>query len=418
MRNVEIITIGDELLIGQVIDTNSAWIATQLNAIGLGVKQITSISDNREAILKTLEEAGKRADIILMTGGLGPTKDDITKATLADFFCCGYKLDQDALLHIEALFKRFGKTVSDINRKQAEIPEKATKLHNKNGTAPGMWFEENGRIYISVPGVPFEMKGLMNDEIIPRLKATVIQQAIHHKTILTLGIGESYLADMIKEWEDHLPQNCKLAYLPSVGAVRLRLSLIGNELNELKKQEEKLTAEVLPIIQKFVYGYDQETLPGILKNLCIKHQLSISTAESCTGGLIGNQLVSEPGSSTYYYGGIIAYANEVKINELNVNNNTIEQHGAVSSQTVEEMLQGCLKKFNTDWAIAVSGTLGPDGGTPEKPVGTVYIGVANKDNSVSIQRFQLGYSRERNMQVVALYAMNELRKLILQTTQN
>lgn len=407
MLFAEIITIGDELLIGQVVDTNSAWIGGQLNLIGIKVKQITSISDDKQAILTTLDEAQQRADIILITGGLGPTKDDITKTTLCDYFQCGYRFDEQVHQHLIKIFERFGRTLSDLNKKQAELPEVCKTLFNANGTAPGMWFENKGKVLVSMPGVPYEMKGIMNDEVLPRLKDHFNTQAIFHKTILTMGIGESYLSEIIAEWEDALPAHIKLAYLPSPGYVRLRLSGIGEQAEQLKSEVLIEVEKLKPLISNYIYGYDSETLPQLIHQALTARKKTISTAESCTGGSIAALLTSLPGSSLFFMGAMVAYSNEVKQKELGVQTSTLEKYGAVSEETVAEMVTGALAKFGTDYTIAISGIAGPDGGTEEKAVGTVWIGVGTKEGKRSIKHYKLGQNRERNIQIASLYALNQ-----------
>ena len=413
IMRAEIITIGDEILIGQIVDTNSAWMATLLNETGIKVHQITSVSDNKEHILTTLKEASERADIILITGGLGPTRDDTTKHTIAEYFKVKLRLDESVLEDVTALFKKFGRDVTPINRKQAEIPENCTPLHNKNGTAPGMWFEEKGKIYVSMPGVPFEMKALMTDEVIPRLKKKFTLPIIIHKNVLTQGIGESMLAEKIADWEDSLAQeDIKLAYLPASSTVRLRLSISGNDAKVLQERIDRKVAELQKIVGQHIYGYDNDTLEGIIGKLLLERKQTISTAESCTGGSIAHRIVSVPGSSAYYKGSVVSYSYETKTTELGVNRETLMKLGAVSQEVVEQMAAGAKQRLNTDYAIAVSGIAGPDGGTPDKPVGTVWIALATPTGIVS-KRFQFGGDRERNIIVTGLTALNMLRKEIL-----
>lgn len=409
----EIITIGDEILIGQIVDTNSAWMATLLNENGIKVFQITSVSDNREHILTSLKEASQRADIILITGGLGPTRDDITKHTLCEYFNAKLRLDSQVLEDVTALFKKFGREVTEINRKQAEIPENCIALRNKNGTAPGMWFEDKGKIYVSMPGVPYEMKGLMSDEVIPRLKQKFALPIIIHKNVLTQGIGESMLAEKISDWETSLAvEEIKLAYLPSPSVVRLRLSIRGTDAKVMQERITRKVSELQKIVDGFIYGYDDDTLEGVVGDLLKKKNQTLSIAESCTGGFIGHKIVSVAGSSTYFKGGVISYFNEVKTNELGVSEQILNTYGAVSQQTVEQMALGVQKKMKTDYAIAASGIAGPGGGTPEKPVGTVWIAVATPKKVIS-RGFQFGGNRERNIIATGLSALNMLRKEIL-----
>lgn len=409
----EIVTIGDEILIGQIVDTNSAWMGTILNETGIKVHQITSVSDNREHILTALKEASQRADIILITGGLGPTRDDITKHTLCEYFNTKLRLNEEVLEDVTNIFKKFGRTVTDINRKQAEVPENCTPLRNKNGTAPGMWFEEKGKIYVSMPGVPFEMKGLMTTEVLPRLKQKFTLPIIIHKNVLTQGIGESALAERISDWEDSLAkEEIKLAYLPASSTVRLRLTITGKDATVLQERIDRKVSELVKLVDDYIYGYDNETLEGNIGKLLLEKKQSVSTAESCTGGAIAARLVSISGSSAYFKGSVIAYSYEVKTNELGVSKETLEKHGAVSQEVVEQMAVAIKKKMNTDYSIAVSGIAGPDGGTADKPVGTVWIAIASP-NKVFSKRFQFAGNRERNILVTGLTALNLLRKEIL-----
>jgi nicotinamide-nucleotide amidase len=413
--SAEIITIGDELLIGQTVDTNSAFMGTILNLNGIGVKQITSISDDETHILTTLKEAQQRADIILISGGLGPTKDDITKKTLCKYFNTTMRFDEGAYSNVERIFQSFGREVTPINRLQAEVPANATVVPNVNGTAPCMWFSEQGTIFVSMPGVPYELKALMTDEIIPRLKQTFNLPHILHKTVLTQGVGESFLAAMIADWEDGLAQhNIKLAYLPSPGMVKLRLSTKGDDKAQLENTVNKQIETLTLLIKEHIYGIEEFgaerlTLQQQIGTLLSNHQKSIATAESCTGGYISHLITSIAGSSNYYKGSVIAYANEVKTNELRIPTETIAKHGAVSKEVVELMAENVRLKFKTDYAISTSGIAGPDGGTEEKPVGTVWIAVAYAEGCFS-QQFQFGKNRERNIQKAADAALNMLRK--------
>ena len=390
----EIITIGDELLIGQVVDTNSAWMAQRLNEIGIKVKQISSVSDDESHILKALHEASMRADIILITGGLGPTKDDITKKTLCKYFNTGLIFDEESFKIIESIFNSRGRKVTPLNRMQAEVPENCTVLHNYQGTAPGMWFEQNEKIYISMPGVPSEMKGLMEKIVIPKIKERFPLVPIIHKTILTQGIGESYLSDLIASWEDNLPSHIKLAYLPAAGMVRLRITTKGVNEEVLLKEVNVEALKLKALIGEYIYGYENDRLEGLIGRLLRDQKKTISTAESCTGGFIAHKITSIPGSSEYYIGSVVAYANEIKVNELNVDFHILEKYGAVSEEAVKSMALNVRKKFKTDYSIACSGIAGPDGGTAEKPIGTVWIAVSNPEKTIT-RKLQLGTNRER-----------------------
>lgn len=409
----EIITIGDELLIGQVLDTNSAWLGQQLSLNGIRVKQMTSVSDDPAHIIAALDEAKNRADIILITGGLGPTKDDITKKTLKDYFKMEWRTDAQILEDVIGVFKRFGKETADINKLQAQVPDGCIALRNKNGTAPGMWFEQDGKVFVSMPGVPYEMKGIVTESVLPMLREKFGLPVIIHRTILTQGIGESALAEKISDWEDALAKDhVKLAYLPSPGIVRLRLSLEGENKKELLQLVDKKVAEVMPLIKTYVFGFDDDKLEKVVGELLKKENKTLATAESCTGGLVAHMLTSVPGSSEYYKGSIVSYAYEVKTSELKVPVKMLEQFGAVSEETVKQMAIGVRERLNTDYSIAISGIAGPDGGTEDKPVGTVWIAVA-KEGFVFAKRFQFGDNRERNILRSSVSALAMLRKLMI-----
>lgn len=405
---VEIITIGDELLIGQVVDTNSAWMGQQLNLAGFKVKQITSVSDEEQHILSALDEAVKRADVILITGGLGPTKDDITKTTLCKYFNTSLVFNEEAYKIIEQLFKIRGRAVTPTNRTQAEVPANCTVLQNKNGTAPGMWFEHNNKIFVSMPGVPYEMKSMMADDVIPRLKALFETPNIVHQTVLTQGVGESFLSDMIADWETQLPPYMKLAYLPSAGMVRLRLTAVSKAA-DLQQQVDEQIKKVMPLIERFVYGYDDDTLQELVGKLLLKKNQTLALAESCTGGYISHLITSVPGSSVYYKGSLVAYAYEIKEEFLGVPATVLATKGAVSEEVVLQMASQVRANFKTDYAIAVSGIAGPDGGTADKPVGTVWIAIATPQKAFA-KRYQFGTHRMRNIEVTAYTALNMLRK--------
>jgi nicotinamide-nucleotide amidase len=413
----EIITIGDEILIGQIVDTNSAYLGQTLNLNGIAVKQITSISDNRDEILKTLHEASQRASIVIITGGLGPTKDDITKKTLCEYFNCSYRFDEDVLKDVENIFAQYGKEVTPTNRMQAEIPALCQTIRNHNGTAPGMWFDIKNTVYVSMPGVPYEMKNMFERQVIPKLKQRFTLPHIYHHTLLTQGVGESYLSDLITDWENSLAAlNIKLAYLPSPGMVRLRLSTSGNELEILKKNVAQKTKELHKLIGEYIYGYEtfgehkkslEEIVGTLLRNQC----KTIATAESCTGGYIAHLLTRLSGSSDFFQGGIVSYSNKIKTNELDVSEELLMSKGAVSQEVVEQMASRIQKRFNTNCSIATSGIAGPTGGTDEKPVGTVWIAIVC-DNKMWSQKFLFGNHRERTIQKTADAALNQLRKFL------
>jgi nicotinamide-nucleotide amidase len=390
----EIITIGDEILIGQIVDTNSAWMGQKLNEAGIRVKQITSVSDNAEHIVNALNEAKSRVKIILITGGLGPTKDDITKKILCTYFNTQMRFDARAFEDVERLFKARGKEVSPLNRKQAEVPEICETIYNAKGTAPGMWFDVDGTIYMSMPGVPYEMKAMMENDVIPKLKKRFKTPKVIHKTILTQGIGESYLSEMIADWEDKLPAHIKLAYLPSVGLVRLRLSGVAADEGELIQQINTEVKTLQTIIADYIYGYENDVLEELVANLLKQNNLTISTAESCTGGYLSHRLTSIPGSSAYFKGSIIAYDNAVKTEMLNVDEELLKKYGAVSEEAVSKMAENCKKLFNTDYALATSGIAGPTGGSIEKPIGTVWVAIATPASTIT-KKLQLGDGRQR-----------------------
>ena len=413
----EIITIGDEILIGQIIDTNSAWLGTELSNIGISVKQITSVSDDKQHILEALALAEKRADIIIMTGGLGPTKDDITKHTLCEYFKTTLVVNEDVLKHVTAFFVKRNRPMLEVNLKQAEVPVNCEILFNNNGTAPGMWFKHNNKVFISMPGVPFEMKGIMMDYGFDKLKQNFTLPFIYHRTILTQGIGESFLADKLTDWENNLTsKDIKLAYLPSPGMVKLRLSAKGNDKQKLKTVIDKEADELYKLTGDYIYGEEElgkaaPTFQSIIGEILTKKNKTISIAESCTGGYISHLITSIAGSSAYYKGSVIAYENDIKIAELNVNPDTLKKFGAVSIECAKEMASGILKKFNTDYAISTTGIAGPTGETPDKPIGTVCIAIATK-TEVTAQKFIFGNHRERNIRMAADMALSMLNKVI------
>jgi nicotinamide-nucleotide amidase len=400
----EIITIGDEILIGQIVDTNSAWMARQLNQIGIKVKQITSVSDDETHILEALKLAEQRAEIILITGGLGPTKDDITKLTMAKYFNMGFRRDEETLKHVTAIFERLKRPMIEGNIRQADVPDGCTVIQNKNGTAPCMWFDHNGKIFVSLPGVPHEMMYLMDEEILPRFKKAFKLPAIVHKTILTAGLGESFLAQQIASIEDALPEHIKLAYLPRLGQVRLRLSGTGTDEQVLKSEVEAYAKKIIAEIKAFVVVEDDIPLEKAVLDIMQAKNLTLSTAESCTGGYIAHLITQHPGCSAVYAGGAVAYSYELKESILGVQESTLNTFGAVSEQTVVEMAAGAVKEFNTDYAVAVSGIAGPDGGTTDKPVGTVWIAVANRKD-VQAKVFNFGNKRAQNIERSGIAAL-------------
>lgn len=408
----EVITIGDEILIGQIVDTNSAWIAQQLNSAGIRIYQITSVSDSRSHIINALKEASARVDLILITGGLGPTRDDVTKQALCEYFNTPLVFNEDVYRDVEHIFHQRGRQVTDVNRKQAEIPANAIPLPNKTGTAPGMWFEQEGKIYVSMPGVPYEMKHLMTEQVLPKILSRFQLPVIMHRTILTQGIGETVLAEMLYDFEDALPQDCKLAYLPSPGMVRLRLSLYGSNREELSRKMEVQASALISKVRDFIFGYETDSIPEVLGKLLKEKKWTISTAESCTGGYIGHLLTSVPGSSEYYMGSTVTYSYQSKSDILGIPENLIMKEGAVSEEVVRMMAENVRKKFGTDCSVATSGIAGPGGGTPTKPVGTVWIAVSTPAGTTA-KVFRLGEDRLRVIEVASQTALNLLRKRIL-----
>lgn len=400
--NAEIITIGDELLIGQVVDTNSAWLGQQLTANGINLLRKTAVSDNPDEIKASLSEAMSRSEIILLTGGLGPTKDDLTKATLAEFFGMKMRLDESVLADLTELFRRFGREVTPTNRGQAEVPDGCIVIQNKNGTAPGMWFEIKAKIVVSMPGVPHEMKSMFADSVVPKLHAKFKLPVIYQRTVMTHGIGESWLSDALTVWEDSLKKDdIGLAYLPAPGIVRLRLTAKGNDRTMLQKKVDAKIEELPAIIGKYIFATDDTTLQDVVGRILAEKKLTVATAESCTGGFIAHLITSVPGASAYYLGSTLTYANDAKRTLLDVSTEVIEKHGAVSEEVVRMMAMNVRKKLNADYAIATTGIAGPGGGTEEKPVGTVWIALATRDG-VEAKKFLFGDNRERNIQRSAL----------------
>ncbi len=408
----EVITIGDEILFGQITDTNTAWIGTELTNIGIRVVRKTSVGDQHEAILQILHEARQRADVIIITGGLGPTKDDITKKTLCEYFGVGMVRNPDALALVTDFFEKRGREITEINRGQADLPANAVYLQNDWGTAPGMWFEQDNTVYVSLPGVPFEMKHLMSNRVLPKLTERFDPPIIKHKMIRTVGIGESFLAERIADWEDNLPSHIKLAYLPHFGQVRLRLTATGTDEPTLDRELANEVAKVMPLISKHVYGYDADELETVIGQLLTEKKLTLATAESCTGGYVASRITSVPGSSAYFLGSIVSYSNDVKINQLGVSAETIQQGGAVSEAVITQMAEGVRTVLNADIGIATSGIAGPGGGTPDKPVGTVWIAVSTDQRTVT-RLLKLGPYRDQNIQLTTTYVLNLLRETIV-----
>jgi nicotinamide-nucleotide amidase len=407
-----IITIGDELLIGQTVDTNSAWMGAELSKYGFDVYRITSVHDRREDILYALNEATGKSDVVLITGGLGPTSDDITKQTLCEFFNTHLIINEDVLRMNEQLFRHRNFPMNDRNRRQAEVPESCRVLKNEQGTAPGMWFEKDKTIYISMPGVPHEMKHLMGKMVLPELKNRFTSQIIIHRNIMTYGSFESKLADILTDFESGLPSNIKLAYLPASGIIKLRLTGTGSEKESLSNMLNEQMEILYKTIPDIIYSENEESLEMVIGKLLKSKNLTVSTAESCTGGEIAHLITGVTGSSEYYKGSVIAYANSIKMQLLGVKSSTLDEFGAVSEQTVREMAIGAKMLFNTDFSVATSGIAGPDGGSDIKPVGTLWIAVASDKGVVSEKRV-FGNDRNINITRFSLAALNLLRKQII-----
>jgi nicotinamide-nucleotide amidase len=411
----EVLTIGDEILFGQITDTNTQWIGTQLTDIGIRPVRKTSVGDHKEDILDAFKEASQRVDVVIVTGGLGPTRDDITKHSFCEYFGTELEINEEALTLITEFFAKRGRVMTELNIQQAALPKNCTYIPNLWGTAPGMWFEKDDVIYVSLPGVPYEMKNLMEFEILPKLKKRFSTQVIQHKSIRTIGIGESFLAEKIAPWEDNLPAHIRLAYLPHFGQVRLRLTGTGTDQAILDQQIQEQVALLLPYIAEHVYGYDTDELETVIGSLLVSSNATVGTAESCTGGFVANQITSVPGSSRYFEGSVVSYSNEVKVNVLGVLQETLDSFGAVSEQTAREMAEGARKLLNTTFAISTTGIAGPDGGTAEKPVGTVWIACATPDETYT-QLLTLRNNRKINIELTSSYALNLLRKTILKSS--
>jgi nicotinamide-nucleotide amidase len=398
--NAFLLPVGDEILIGQITDSNSAYIAQQLNLQGISVRHAMSISDKHDEIIKAITYAFSQADLIIMTGGLGPTKDDITKKAIADFLGVDMFFHEATWQRIVKIFEKFGRQTNESHRAQCFMPQGVEILTNNMGTAPGMWFEVNGKILISMPGVPSEMKYLMDKEVMPRLKEKIPGLPIAHRTILTAGVGETDLEKLLEDFENGLADNFKIAYLPSLGQVRLRLT--GRHENEtlLQQQLDENAAIMESIVAEYAYGRDQQTLEEVIGNTLRMQNQKIATAESCTGGLISHKITSIAGSSDYFIGSIIAYAYEAKVKHLNVKQSTLDTVGAVSEECVKEMVVGVIEAMNVDYGIAVSGIAGPGGGTPEKPVGTIWLAVGSKEKIIT-RKISINRNREINIEYAA-----------------
>ncbi len=412
MVRAEIITIGDEILYGQILDTNTQWISLELDKLGIKTVRKSSVGDQKEEIGQILQEAQKRADVVFITGGLGPTKDDLTKKILADFFDCTLAYHTEALQDVTEFFAKRGRELSDINRDQALLPTKCTFIPNKQGTAPAMWFNELDTIWVSMPGVPFEMKAIMETEVLPRLVNHFKLPVIVHQVVKTVGIGESYLSDLIQDWELQLPAHLKLAYLPSLGIVKLRLTGFGDSAEMLHQQISEAFAQVMPLIKSYVFGYEKDELADVVGKLLVSKHATLSVAESCTGGYLASQFTQHAGCSDYFLGGVLAYANDIKMSQLGVSEQILSNEGAVSESCIRAMATGVRDLTGSVYSLATSGIAGPAGGTSEKPVGTIWIALAHPKGVIT-RKLTLGGTRVQNIHLTSLAAINLLRRFLL-----
>ncbi len=404
----ELLTIGDEILYGQIVDTNSQWMSVELDKVGIKVIRKTTVGDQEDEILTAFAEAEKRADIILITGGLGPTSDDLTKPLLAKYFDCKLEIHEEALQEITAFFKSRGREMIEPNRQQAALPVCCTKITNPIGTAPGMWFEKAGKVFMSMPGVPHEMKKMMTERVIPKLKEKFHTPNIYHKVIRTIGIGESFLAEKIAPWENSLPEHIKLAYLPSLGEVKLRLTGFSNSSSQLESEIDVLVEKLKAIAGDYIYGYGDESIEVAIGKMLRERKLTLSMAESCTGGYLSHLITSVPGCSDYFLGSMVPYAYEIKMRQLGVKPEVLEKYGAVSEPTIIEMANIVRAKFNTDIGVATSGIAGPGGATPEKPVGMVWIAYSDKHQTVT-KKLQISSDRAINIKMASAAVLNLIR---------
>jgi nicotinamide-nucleotide amidase len=405
----ELLTIGDEILYGQIVDTNSQWMSVELDKVGIKVIRKTTVGDIEEEMLTAFAEAEKRADIILITGGLGPTSDDRTKPVLAKYFNCDLQMNEEALAEVTEFFVSRGRELTEINRQQAALPAACEKITNAIGTAPGMWFNKGNKVFMSMPGVPHEMKRMMMEQVIPRLTKKYQLPVIHHKLIRTIGIGESFLAEKIADWEKALPPHIKLAYLPSLGEVKLRLTAFGDSLSQLQIETTHLSEILNDQIGQFIYGYGEDPIEVVIGSMLREKKLTLSIAESCTGGYLSHLITSVPGSSEYFLGSIIPYDYQIKMRQLGVKPETLEKYGAVSEPTIIEMANIVRAKFNTSVGVATSGIAGPGGATADKPVGTVWIAYSDKYQTVT-RKLQLSKDRMINIKMSSAAVLNLIRQ--------
>ena len=411
-KTIDIISIGDELLIGQVINSNASWMGQQLSSQGMRINRMVAIADTREAIIHALENSERHARVVLITGGLGPTKDDLTKDVACEFFDSKLVLDEQVKQHVESFFKKRGRDLTELNYWQAMVPDNCRVIPNAVGTAPGMYFEKNEVHYLFMPGVPLEMKSIMETWAIPYFRELCQPEAYVEKTVLTHGMGESFLADKIADWENDLPKHFSLAYLPSPGRVRLRISARGDDKLALQNELDNQIVKLKSIIKFLFFGYNTDTMEKVVGKMLLQNKATLATAESCTGGLIAHKITTIPGSSQYFKGSVVAYANDIKQRVLMVDTKDLETYGAVSEEVVLQMAAKVRNLYKTDYALAVSGIAGPDGGTKEKPVGTVWIAMATPKKVVA-KKFLFGSERSRNIDWSYQTALNMLRLELL-----
>ena len=410
--NAVVITIGDELLNGQTIDTNSTWIAKKLDEAGISVVRILSIPDKEQDIISSLQWAVTRSELIVMTGGLGPTEDDVTKSSIAKYLGDKMVFSKHTFDRISKYCKKTGKTIVEAHRRQCLVPASAELLDNDSGSAPGMWMSKDDTIILSLPGVPHEMKGMMTKKVMGRLANLNPDNKISHFIVQTVGCGENAIAEMIQDIVVDMPDHLSVAYLPNIGSVKLRISAKGKDSEDLGRQVQDFGNRIIESIKPFVYGTGEMSLPQAVYNLCVQQKCKVGTAESCTGGRISGMITAIPGSSSYYKGSIIAYSNDVKKGLLNVSSQTLEVHGAVSEETVIEMVKGLIPLIDVDIGVAVSGIAGPEGGTPDKPVGTVWLAVGDLE-TIKTKKLSLARSRMLNIEYASICALDLLRRFIL-----
>lgn len=413
----EIIAIGDEILIGMTVDSNSAWMGNELTEIGIEVYQTTTISDKKNHILKVVDEAMQRSELILVTGGLGPTSDDITKHTLSEYFNTGLVQDDKVLDNIRELLESRGLQMNENNRKQAEVPENCKILPNKLGTAPGMWFEKNGKVLISMPGVPYEMKYIMENHVIPMVKKKFRRSNIKYRLVMTYGTFEARLAEILEDFEKQLPENLSLAYLPGSGIIKLRLTARGEDEDKPDELLSEQIDKLYGIIPEYIYGLDGISLEEATGSLLKENNLTISTAESCTGGNIARMITSIPGSSDYYTGSVIAYDNRLKAEQLGIDKKALGEHGAVSEQVALQMAKGVREKLKTDYGLSVTGIAGPGGGSEQKPVGTIWLAVSS-GHGEHAEKHNFAFTRSNNIHRASLAGLNMLRKEVIKNIKD